>query len=379
MTSLENGNSEYREIDISLKHEIDRSYAVVIGHNFGNYLPNEIINSADASSYTVVCDTTTAKLAGEKLVEQLRELNAKANLVCVECGEQSKSLTVLENVLSRFLEFGLDRKSCVIAVGGGVVGDLAGFAAGCFMRGVKYIQVPTTLLAQVDSSVGGKVAVNIAQGKNYCGMFLQPQKVLIDVKYLLTLSDDHYLEGLGEVVKYACIIPGELHDFLLANAEAIKQRDSLIMASVVEKCCRIKAQIVEEDECEQGVRMVLNYGHTFGHAIEACTDYGVPHGLAVAYGMRAAAATAREMKMLSGEDFLRHETLLDTFNLATSPLHFDVSRAAELLVADKKSTNGKPQFILPRSMGDVLVTSDVPPSLAKTSLHLLTILTEKNP
>lgn len=350
---------------------MDDSYDIVIVNDKPEWLVRDIGESVPASSYVVVCDTTTAKLLGDRLVESFSARGQSVTQVVVQPGEQSKSLSVTEEVLTQFHKQGLDRKSCVLAVGGGVVGDLAGFASGCFMRGIKYVQIPTTLLSQVDSSVGGKVAVNIPQGKNYCGMFLQPQKVYIDIAHLQTLPDQIFLEGLGEVAKYAFISGDGLYDYLLENTRPILERNPATMTEVVKRCCTIKARIVEKDEQEAGKRMVLNYGHTFGHAIEAATGYTVAHGVAVAYGMRAAANAAKSWGVFSDSDYARHERLLDALGLATKPLDFNPTQAHAMLCKDKKSVQGNPRFILPTSIGSTRIVTNLPNTLALESLAML--------
>ena len=371
MTQL-NIHPAYGEVEVSINHTDDRSYSILIGHDFGHGLTNDILETIPASSYAVVCDTKTAELQGKELSRQLEEAGALAPIFIIERGEQSKSIAVFGQIIMQFQQAGMDRDACVLAVGGGVVGDLAGFAAGCFMRGIRYVQIPTTLLAQVDSSVGGKVAVNIPNGKNYCGLFRQPQRVYIDVRHLATLSKEHYFEGMAEVVKYACITTDSFHGFLLDNKTAICERDPEIMAEVVRRCCAIKAEVVEKDEKDVGCRMILNYGHTFGHAIESCTNYAVSHGMAVAYGMRAAAQAAFDMGILPEDEFVLHQSLLEAFSLASSPLTFDVAKAVVMLQADKKSTGGKNRFILPRSVGRVYIESEVPDNMVEAALRSLT-------
>jgi len=359
-----------RSLTISLERNESHSYEIIIGHDFQPHVVDDIFASGFGSFYAVVCDRTTASLVGEGLVHQLRLAGSDGGLITVDCGEASKTLAVLEKVLEGFLRFGMDRSACVVAAGGGVVGDLAGFAAGCFMRGVNYIQMPTTLLAQVDSSIGGKVAVNIPRGKNYCGLFLQPRRVYIDTAHLLTLSDFQFVDGLAEVVKYAVIDMHGLSDFLLKNCRKILERESSVLIDVVEECCRIKARIVEADEKEHGKRIILNYGHTFGHALEVFSGYRMSHGTAVAYGLRAASRTARAMGFLNESEFNRHEALLDAFGLAKAPLEVDPEKIMSLMNADKKWTKGKPRYVLPRGIGEVFVATDIPKSILMDVLQV---------
>ena len=268
------------------------------------------------------------------------------------------------------LEEGADRKSIVVAVGGGVVGDLAGFVAATYARGVGFFQVPTTLLAQVDSSVGGKVGINLPGAKNMVGAFWQPLGVLIDVETLATLPEREYRAGLAEVVKYGVILDEEFFTYLEENTAAINDQDASVLTRVVQRCCRLKADVVEQDEREiTGLRAVLNYGHTFGHALEAAGGYGqILHGEAVSIGMMCAARLAARMGRV-GDDFVaRQQKLLDALSLPIATPEFDPDKLLDLMYRDKKAEAGKLRFVLPDRIGHVEVVKDVNPDDAVASL-----------
>jgi 3-dehydroquinate synthase len=249
----------------------------------------------------------------------------------------------------------------VLAIGGGVVGDLAGFVASTFARGLQFFQVPTTLLAQVDSSVGGKVGINLPGAKNMVGAFWQPRGVRIDVDVLATLPDREYRAGLAEVVKYGVILDAEFFAFLEQSVAAINAHDPAVLTRVIERCCRLKADVVEQDECElTGLRAVLNYGHTFAHAFEAAGAYGLLlHGEAVAIGMECAARLAHRMNRIDDEFLSRQTALLTALHLPTEVPDFDGDELVRIMRRDKKVDEGQLRFVLPARLGHVELVKDV--------------------
>jgi 3-dehydroquinate synthase len=253
------------------------------------------------------------------------------------------------------LDQGADRQTVIVALGGGVVGDLAGFVAATFGRGLAFVQVPTTLLAQVDSSVGGKVGVNLPGAKNMVGAFWQPRGVVIDVDVLGTLPEREYRAGLAEVVKYGVIMDAEFFAFLEANVAAIQARDAAVLTRIVQRCCRLKADVVEEDEYEtKGRRSILNYGHTFCHALEAATGYEqLLHGEGVAIGMTCAARLAQRLGRVDGAFTARQLALLQAFGLPTDVPAIDPDELFELMYHDKKVAAGELRFVLPTRLGEV--------------------------
>ena len=277
-------------------------------------------------------------------------------------GEQTKSLTHAEGVFTKMLELPCDREATVIALGGGVVGDLAGFCAACYQRGVKFIQVPTTLLSQVDSSVGGKTGVNHRFGKNMIGAFHQPEVVIIDNETLNTLDARQFSAGLAEVIKYALLGDIQFLCWLEENMRVIMQRDESAITEIIERSCQAKAQIVTQDEKEQGVRALLNLGHTFGHAIENAKGYGVwLHGEAVGLGMLMAADLSCRMGMISATDV---ERVRDVLAAAALPVKgvadVDAPRLRALMGVDKKVMAGKLRLVLYRSLGEAEIFDAVP-------------------
>ena len=286
----------------------------------------------------------------------------RTTLTVLPPGEGQKALAVASGLYDRLLDAHADRKTLVVAVGGGVIGDLAGFVAATFARGLPLLMVPTTLLAMVDSSVGGKVGINLPRAKNMVGTFHQPVGVWIDTATLDTLPDREYRSGQAEVVKYGVILDAELFAFLEANADAILARQPDVIRHIVTRCCRLKADVVERDEREEtGLRAVLNYGHTFAHAFETASGYaGWLHGEAVAAGMVCASRLAERQRLISSDLTERQTRLLGKFGLPTQPEPWPVASLLATMRNDKKALAGKMRFILPRRLGEVALFDDVP-------------------
>jgi 3-dehydroquinate synthase len=282
----------------------------------------------------------------------------------IASGEVQKALPAASQLYDRLADCQADRKTLLVAVGGGVVGDLAGFVAATFARGVPWLMVPTTLLAMVDSSVGGKVGVNHPKAKNLIGAFHQPIGVWIDTSTLVTLPDREYRSGLAEVVKYGVILDAELFAYLEAHAEALLQRQTEVVRHIVARCCRLKADIVEQDEREEsGLRAVLNYGHTFAHAFETAAGYGTwLHGEAVAAGMVCASRLAERRGLISAEMTARQERLLKQLGLPITPDRWPVADLLQTMRSDKKTLAGRLHFVLPRCLGEAALFDDVPES-----------------
>jgi 3-dehydroquinate synthase len=297
-----------------------------------------------------------------RVAASLRGAGFDLTVLEVAEGEGAKSLREAERLWDGFLAHGLDRASPVVAVGGGVVGDLAGFAAASFMRGVPVVQVPTTLLAQVDASVGGKVAVNHPRGKNLIGAFHQPRLVLIDPETLRTLPEREYRSGLAEVVKTGAALNADLFATLESGVDALRRRDPNLLEAVVATCCQEKARIVEQDEREEtGVRMVLNYGHTVGHALEALSGYRRwLHGEAVAIGMAAAGRLAVRLGWTDSRTADRQDALLQGIGLPVRFTGIDPREIADALRHDKKARDGRVPFVLLRTLGRAELRHDVP-------------------
>lgn len=304
-------------------------------------------------------ETPHAHVVGESLAEA----GINVDLAVIEPGEPSKSVESATALWEKLLQLGADRKSVVVAVGGGVVGDLAGFIAATYARGIRFFQVPTSLLAQVDSSVGGKVGIDLPQAKNMVGAFLQPLGVLIDTSTLETLPDREYRAGLGEVVKYGVILDADLFAYLEANVAGLNAHDHGVLRHVIARCCRLKADVVEQDELElSGLRAVLNYGHTFGHAFETLTGYGtLLHGEAVAIGMLCASRLAERLGRVDAAFTARQQRLVAALGLATDVPSLDPDLVLRSMLHDKKVQHGKLRFVLPTRMGHCELVGDVDP------------------
>jgi 3-dehydroquinate synthase len=337
----------------------DRSYDIEIGSGLGE-AGARLQDLGLGKKIALITNPTIKELYGQKLVDSLKEADFSVMTIEIPDGEQYKNLDWANSIYTALLINGFDRKSALIAFGGGVIGDLTGFAAATFMRGVPFIQVPTTLLAMVDSSVGGKTGVNHPMGKNMIGVFYQPKKVLMDQNVLKSLSKEELLSGMAEVIKYGVIWDRSFFEYLDSNRDRILSLDPDAVNHVIRRSCEIKADVVSKDEREGGLRTILNFGHTIGHAIETAENYTIRHGYAVAIGMVYAARLAQNTGLcdLSVPD--RVMRLIAAYGLPTSLS--DLTRkpaAAELMSTiqiDKKAEGGKVKFVLPRSIGEVVIT-----------------------
>ncbi len=333
------------------------TYEIVISSNifnrFGEFFKKW---THDASQAVIITDTNVEPLYGLKIAQILADAGVNNDVCTVEAGEESKCGEMLQLLWERLVECGADRKTVIVAVGGGVVGDLAGFAAATLNRGVPFIQVPTTLLAQVDSSVGGKTGINLPQGKNLVGAFWQPKGVMMDMQTLATLDDRQYRAGLAEVVKYGIILDAEFFAFLEQNVSAVQSRDETVLAKIIARCCELKAEVVVEDEREtSGRRAILNYGHTFGHVVEKLCGFGTYlHGEAVGMGMSFAAALAVKLDPQNTELqelAARQDALLEALKIPTKAPEFTHDEMLSVMMHDKKTENGTLHFVLPDRLG----------------------------
>jgi len=324
----------------------ERSYEVVIGCGVLDE-PSAWRSPPSAASAMIVSNSTVAPLYLDRLARALRGRHRRVHSVALPDGEQHKDWTALNAVFDALLNTRCDRETVVYALGGGVVGDVAGFAAACFMRGVPHIQLPTTLLAQVDSSVGGKTAINHPLGKNLIGAFHQPQVVVCDIETLSTLPDRELRAGLAEVIKYGPIADWAFFEWIEHHIDDLLARKRWALLHAVRRSCEIKADVVAHDEREAGLRAVLNFGHTFGHAIEAGLGFGTwLHGEAVAAGMVMAAALSVRLGMLDGQAAERLESLLGRCGLPVRGPAMPPERYLELMRLDKKARAGETRFTL---------------------------------
>ncbi|MCX5779801.1 MAG: 3-dehydroquinate synthase, partial [Firmicutes bacterium] len=280
----------------------ERSYDICIGENWLPKLGQLLGISPKTSQAIMITDENVSRLWSQQVFEVLAAAGFQVEITVIPGGEGCKNLATTAQLQEHMVSIGLDRKSLVLALGGGIVGDIAGFVAATYMRGINYIQIPTTLLAQVDSSVGGKTGVNLPQGKNLVGAFYQPDLVFIDTIFLTTLPEREFLTGLAEVIKYGIIWDRDFFAYLETHRQRIKARDSECLLHLISRCCTIKADIVAQDETEQGVRALLNLGHTYGHAFEALSNYRFTHGEAVAIGTICAARLASDLGLLAAPD-----------------------------------------------------------------------------
>ncbi|GAB1265741.1 3-dehydroquinate synthase [Aurantivibrio infirmus] len=336
----------------------DRKYPIFIGPGLINHA--EVLKPyIRGEQVCVVTNETVAPIYQDTLLKNLGSYDLA--VVTLPDGEQFKTLATFNKIFDVLLEKNHHRTTTLIALGGGVVGDMTGFAAATFQRGVNFIQIPTTLLAQVDSSVGGKTGVNHPLGKNMIGAFHQPQAVLVDVNILQTLPKRELSAGLAEVIKYGLIADAEFFDWLEENIEALLRLDEAAISYAIKRSCEIKADIVAQDEKEAGVRTWLNLGHTFGHAIENAMGYGQwLHGEAVATGMVMAADLSRRLSWLSKKDCDRLVSLLLQANLPIHSPDIDEAHFLQLMAGDKKVLDGKLRLVLLKSIGEAITTTDFP-------------------
>ncbi len=319
----------------------------------------------------IVSNPTVYPLYGAVVANSLKKAGFDVLVVIIPDGEEYKDLIWVEFIYNELLKAKLDRSSSLIALGGGVIGDITGFAASTYMRGISYIQVPTTLLAQVDSSVGGKTGVNHKLGKNMIGTFWQPRLVWIDVKTLKTLKKREFIAGLAEVIKYGVIWDEELFDFLEAKRKKILSLDRDALTHIIKRSCEIKAEVVSKDEREAGLRSILNFGHTIGHAIETATEYKqYLHGEAVAIGVHLEARLSDMLGLIDTKKVLRIKSLIDAFGLPSEMASgIEVQRILSSMELDKKAVAGKLKFILPEKIGSVRIEKEVPEKVIRDLLQ----------
>ena len=332
-----------------------RSYKIQIQSGLIETVASHLKGTLSGNHIILITDDIVEGCYLPQVVKGLKDVADRVDPIVVPAGETSKSVAQCDNLWQKLVDLRTDRQSTVVALGGGVIGDLAGFIAASFMRGLDFIQIPTTLLAQVDSSVGGKVGINLPQAKNMVGAFWQPQSVLIDPLVLKTLDQRNYIAGMAEVIKYGVIMDLELFEFLEDSVEQIKVRDPETLTKIIAWCCRCKAAVVEEDEKEiAGRRAILNYGHTFGHAIEAVFGYGkYLHGEAISIGMTCAARLAAQLELTDGSLMKRQTDLFAAIGL---PVECPTEQHDDLIEAmkhDKKVAAGKLILILPTSLGHI--------------------------
>jgi 3-dehydroquinate synthase len=331
-------------IQVELKTSVDQSYDIEIEKGLFKRIASDLKMKRFVESYVVITDAKVGRLYAAGLVAALKREILFLGKIVVPAGEEGKSFAEMQKVMESMIELGAHRKTGVIALGGGMIGDLAGFVAASYMRGIPYVQVPTTLLGMVDSSVGGKVAIDLPSGKNMMGAFWQPKKVYIDPEVLSLLPMKQWKAGLGEVLKYGAIKDRTLWDFLEQNVNVFNKApedffpgDWKVVEEMIRRCVQIKTEVVMKDEKEENLRKILNYGHTFAHVIELMSDYKVLHGEAVATGMRMAGAIALQLRVMPAQELEKQNTLLDQLGLGKAKTKGLIKDFIGHMKKDKKS------------------------------------------
>ena len=362
-----------RKISVDL---INNPYSIVIGGSGIDGIGKELLSLGlkPKTKVLLITNSIISKYYGEKLIEKIKAIDLLVYSLIIKEGEENKNLKSIEEIHNAAFNYKLERGSLIIALGGGVVGDIAGFAAATWLRGISFVQIPTTLLAMVDASIGGKTGVNHPGGKNLIGAFHQPKLVLIDPNTLRTLPDREFRAGMAEVIKYAVIGDDYLFN-LLENAENIKKLSDLddnLIQDILERSAEAKAKVVISDEKESGLRAILNYGHTFGHVIENLCGYGTYiHGEAVAIGMVAVGELANIKGRWGKDDALRQKELIKKAGLPINWPNLETKEVLKTLKGDKKVKDGKIRFILPRRIGEVEIFDDISETDLKECLNRL--------
>lgn len=347
----------------------EKSYPICISTGGWDDLRNVIPEKYKTRTILIVSDENVHPLYFEILQSLLESLGIKAYSAIIPAGESSKSLNIYENLITKALQNGLNRRSAIIALGGGVTGDLAGFIAATYMRGIDFIQIPTSLLAMVDSSVGGKVAVNHSIAKNIIGAFYQPEFVYINVRTLATLPKREFSSGMAEIIKHGFIFDEVFLNSLDENMDKLMSLDIEALAEAITTSCRIKAGIVEQDEKENGIRAILNFGHTIGHAIEAVAGYDkYTHGEAISIGMVYESLIAKEMGLVDNVYVERLRSILERANLPTAINDMDIEKLIEKMFYDKKNLDKGITFILPAGYGKVEIFKNIGTDLIRRVL-----------
>ncbi len=344
---------------ITVKTPGQEPYDICLKHSFSDLACELKKLGCEGRRICIVTDSTVAPLYLAEVKEQVQLCCPAAETYIFEAGEQNKTLATVQELYKVLIQAGFDRKDYLLALGGGVTGDLTGYAAATYLRGIRFIQIPTTLLAQIDSSIGGKTGVDFDQYKNMVGAFHQPALVYINLSVLKTLSDDQFASGMGELLKYGLSFDADFYEWAIEHMEDIEEREPSAMAYMVAKCCELKRYIVEKDPTEKGDRALLNFGHTIGHAIEKLKNFTLTHGACVALGTVAAAYISWQRGMLDEDEFYEIRDMNVGFGL---PISFDSISAEDVIAvtkSDKKMDAGKIRFILLKKPGKAYIATDV--------------------
>lgn len=350
------------KLSVNVFRNEDLSYPIYIGSRIFDNLKEEIIRLTP-SHVVIITDSIVSSLHLNHVVKSIQELNIPVSTIVIPSGEKFKDRKTKEYIENEMFKLKVDRKGLIVGFGGGVVGDISGFVAATYLRGINFILVPTTLLSMVDSSIGGKVGIDTPYGKNTIGAFHQPKAVIIDVSFLDTLPEVQFKNGLVEIIKHSIIRDRELFEFLSQNRGSIISKNYESLVKIIEWSCRIKKEIVEKDEKETGLRKILNFGHTVGHAIETMSNYKVLHGFAVSVGMSVESLISRNIGILSDEDYMSILKILEDYQLPTNLRDIkyklsdkDIIKLIDLMKGDKKSLKFNINMSLPRTIGEMVET-----------------------
>jgi 3-dehydroquinate synthase len=358
------------KITVNLNRKIGNSYEIHIGEAILDRMAMILARNNWSERYVIVTDTRIDTLHGERVQQALEKTDLRVKRIAVPPGEAAKEIKTVLAVTEKLMALGADRQTALIALGGGVIGDLTGFAASIYMRGIPVIQVPTTLLAQVDSSIGGKTGVDTDSGKNLLGTFYQPKGVFIDISFLQTLPDDQFTSGLAEVVKYGAIDSPVLLDNLEDASAGGGLREPAFLERIIATACRIKKGFVELDERDHGLRRVLNFGHTVGHAVEAASGYALSHGESVAIGMVVAAELSEQIHHLPADDRRRIASVIRALGLPDRiPGSLDLEEIRARIARDKKKKGETVRFVLLKKLGVPIVNGSIPDNLLTKTLE----------
>ena len=360
------------KVFIRLKKSVDASYDIVMGRKTIDFLIKDLKHRPLGRKYAIITDSKVNRLFGRKMLRKIVNSGIKAEMIVFEGGERNKNLKTVAMLQEQLLKKGFGRDSAIIAFGGGVVGDVAGFVAATFCRGIPYVHVPTTLLAMADSSIGGKTGVNLKQGKNLIGTFYQPKEVYIDINFLNKLPETEISNGLAEIIKTAITTDENFFSYLEENISKILNRDRSVLAEIIKRNIVIKADLVKKDEKETGIRKILNFGHTIGHTLEKISSYKLSHGKAIAIGMLGESEIAKIRK----NNLYRLEKLLKAAKL---PVRIPGKITTESIITaakiDKKVTEGKTKYVLLKRIGKVRHNKEyvfaVPDNYVKKALNKL--------
>jgi len=368
-------------VKVEIPQQQSYFYPIIIGENILDKVGEFVKKYTKAKNLLIVTNKNVLSLYGERVKASLLKEGFEISFVTLEEGEKHKDIRSLETIWQKAIEFKLERKDAIIALGGGVVGDVAGFAASTYLRGVDFIQIPTTLLSQVDSSVGGKVAINNKLGKNLIGGFYQPKFVLTDIATLKTLSESEFKVGLAEVLKYgmienSCELRGfntSFLEYLRQNKDAISSLNTDIIQKLVKYCCELKANVVNKDEKEAGLRAILNFGHTIGHAVEKCSNYeNINHGQAIAIGIKGALFISKARKLIDENYYKNCMGILDLYEMNYKIPEFIKTEALyEAMFGDKKVLSGKIRFVLSTGESKVKIYNDIDKEIILEALKTL--------